>query len=110
MMICALFAGLEGVALLLPLTQTLLEVEPSQQQHSEYGKVVHAVSETLLAWMAGHGETQTGKPFCKHFKQQILLSVPVSVSPGTGLCLLAGKTFGVSSRYHGTLTYGLPHW
>lgn len=77
MMICALFAGLEGIALLLPIIQTLLEVEPSQQQRSEYGKVVHAVSETLLAWMAGRDEMQPGKPFCRHFKQQVRLSVPV---------------------------------
>jgi len=69
LMICAHFAGLEGVALLLPIIQTLLEVEPSQQQHNDHGKVVHAVSETLLAWMAGHDEKQTGKPFCRHFKQ-----------------------------------------
>ena len=103
-MIGARFAGLEGVVLLLPIIQTLLEVEPSQQQHNYHGKVVHAVSETLLAWMEGHGETQTGKPFCRHFKQQDLLLVPVSVSPGTGSCLPAGKTFGVSLRYHGTLT------
>ena len=61
-----MIAGLEDLAMILPILRVVLEVQASQEAESWDHKLVNAASKVLLEWITGSSPKQGGKSFSPH--------------------------------------------